>query len=231
MAALQKVERFDSEGLKEFKKSLICTRCKKPPRAASRIYSCASPKNGQKCEYIRIWYDNLGFCCYSGDCQCRYAPRFDPILTKFVSLFKLYNCIYLKSGCQEELEAKDLEAHEKICLFQDVTCPKYTCNEKVAFNGIMDHYQDKHSDFSMNYDVLEFNGSLEDLEKSTFVLNCFGKPFYPQFTKSEKLFHFWVIGQGDLDEINSFEGFEVILFNYFAHSDLHYLIRYLFVQR
>ena len=40
MAALQKVERFDSEGLENLKKSLICDTCKKPPRPKTLLYEC-----------------------------------------------------------------------------------------------------------------------------------------------------------------------------------------------
>ena len=209
MAALQKVERIDSEGLKDFKKSLICTNCKKPPRPGALIFTCASPENGIKCEIIlfgRGSGDLLSFCCDRKKCQCGYIPRCDPILTKFVSLFKFYNCAYLKNGCQEELEAKDLEAHERICLFRDVICPKLSCDAKLVFNGIMEHYQEKHSDLKKKDDVLDFKGSLEDLEKNTFVLNCYGKPFYPQFYVNDGiLMHYWVVGQGDQAEINPFE--------------------------
>ena len=200
MAALQRVEKIDLEGLEDFKKSLICTECKKPPRAGDRIFTCASPKNGEKCDIVRCDTHSS-----YGKCKCGYVTRFDPILTKFVALFKFCNCKYLKNGCQEELEAKDLEVHEKICLFRDVTCPKLFCYDKIVFNGLLGHFQGNHSELNKKNDVLEFKGSLEDSEKSTFILECYGMQFFPQFYKSGTLFHFWVIGQGDQDEIHPFE--------------------------
>ena len=57
----------------------------------------------------------------------------------------------------------------------------------------------------MKDDVLEFKGTLEDLKKKIYILNCYGMPFYPQFYEKGKLLHFWVVGQGNQDEINSFE--------------------------
>ena len=193
--ASQKVEKFDFDG---FKKSLICHQCKKPPRPGQQIYSCCYEKD-DRCAYVEC--DDCGY----GTCEHDFKPNHDLILTRFVEFMKVFHCIYFRNGCQEELEAKDLKAHEEICLFRNVDCPKLGCNAEIAFNGVMDHYQKIHTDLKMKDDVLEFKGSIEDLKKSIFVLVCYGKPFYPQFYMKEDMFHFWVIGQGDQDEINSFE--------------------------
>ena len=201
MAAMQKVEEFDMEGLKEYKKSLICGHCKRPPRPNTQFHRCVA--GTKSCEKI---------CCSS--CKvfkdiCHGTPlKFDAKLTKFVGLFKFYNCQYMKNGCQKELVAINLSDHEEICLFRDVACPKIDCNAEFVFNGIMDHYQRTHTDFKVKDDVLEFKGSREDLKKSVFILNCYGKPFFPQFffnKKMENFLHFWVVGHGDQAEMNSFE--------------------------
>ena len=138
-------------------------------------------------------------------CPSSYALCLNDQATKFVSTFKLFNCINLKNGCYEELEAKDLEAHEKSCLFRDVTCPKLDCNAKFAFNGIMDHYQNTHGNIQAKEKVLEFKGTLEELKTSVFVLNSYGKPFFPQFHVNGNHIYIWVVGHGDQAEIDSFE--------------------------
>ena len=197
MAAMQKVEEFDMEGLKELKKSLICDDCKRPPRPETKYFQCVDHGcKKRKCDS-----------CYKSFWKCHEKiVKIDSMSTKFAGLFKFYNCIYMKNGCQEELEAKDLNVHEEICLFRDVTCPKLDCNTKFAFNGILEHYESSHSnDLMIKDDVLEFNGTLEDLKKSTFVLNCYGKPFFPQFYVNGNVLHFWVVGHGDRNEIGLFE--------------------------
>ena len=202
MAASRKVEEFDSKGLSEFKKSLICTVCKRPPRPKQQIYVCCSP-NQDKCKDVRCQIHKNEVCSHN------YYARSDPHLTKFLELINLYNCLYLKNGCQMELEAKDLEAHERTCLFRDVTCPKLGCDASVVFEKLVDHFKTTHSDLEMKEDVLEFKGSLEDLKKKNYILNCYGRPFYPQLYVSNhsnnKTLHFWVVGHGNQDEINSFE--------------------------
>ena len=201
MASLQKVqEKFDLEALKEFEKSLICGVCKKPPRPGTSVYTsyCGSCK----CACLNSPKFTCFGCC--SRCPKGHLRKIDDNMTKFVSLFKLYNCLYLKNGCQEEFEVNSLEAHERICLFREVTCPKLDCYAKFAFIGIEDHFFSTHNMVGMD-PVLEFTGNLEDLKKNNFVLICYGKPFYPQFYVKENVLHFWVVGHGDQTEINSFK--------------------------
>ena len=212
MAASQKVERFDSEGLEDLKMSLICSHCKVPPRPNEELYSCPANDTG-KCSFVlcktcRTYVRKL--------CQHKKMPISDPFLKKFLCLIKVFNCRYFSNGCQMELEANDLKAHEEICLLRTVDCPKHGCDAtNVVFDKLLDHFKEKHSDLEMKDDVLEFKGSLEDLEKSTFILNCYGKLFFPQFCVNQqpsknsfgnlKMLHFWIVGHGNQDEINSFE--------------------------
>ena len=198
MAAMQKVEEFDLEGLKEFKKSLICAHCKRPPKPSTQFYRCVA--GTKSCE--KIWCSS---CTVFKDICHGTQLKFDAKLTKFVGLFKFYNCQYMKNGCQKELVAIDLSDHEEICLFRDAACPKIDCNAEFVFNGIMDHYQRTHTDFKVKDDVLEFKGSLEELKKNNFILNIYGKPFFPQFYVNGSLLHIWVVGHGNQDEISLFQ--------------------------
>ena len=202
MASLQKVqEEFDLEALRKFKRSLICGGCKKPPRPGTKVYA-------SECEprdYIYVGeFEYTYFDCCSM-CRKGHKKKINHVLTQFLAILKVYHCFYLKNGCQDEFEASSLEAHERICLFRDVTCPKLDCNANFAFNGVLDHYQGVHSNAKTYDKVLEFKGNLEDLKKNNFVLNCYGKPFYPQFYVKEYVLHCWIIGHGDKVEINSFK--------------------------
>ena len=203
MASASKVQKFDLEGLEEIKKSLICYYCKMPPRPGRKIYSHFSDK---KC-HPDIITCNL---CSFQRCENGFRQSSDSNLTKFASMIKLWNCKWYKFGCFKEFEAEKLEAHEEICLLREVACPKVNCENMLPFSGILDHYQEKHSDVKIKDEVLEFKGTIEDLKKSTFILNSYGKPFFPQFFfKDNDTFSgvllVWVVGHGDQAEINSFE--------------------------
>ena len=206
MASVSKVQKFDLEGLEEIKKSLICYYCKNPPRPGRKIFSHFSDK-GCHPEII------TSSCCCFKKCENGFSQRFDPNLTKFASMIKSWNCKFHKFGCCKEFEAEKLEAHEEICLLREVDCPKVFCRDSFPFSGILDHYQEKHSDVKINDEVLEFKGTIEDLKNSTFILNSYGKPFFPQFFIEGKDFednyeaalYIWVFGHGDRAEINLFE--------------------------
>ena len=204
MASMKKLQRFDSDGLEELRKSLICHSCGKPPRPNSSIFRCVHDELTHKifvCEYCnndRIRHGNQKWCDF----------QHDDILTKFVGLFKFWNCIFLKNGCQEEFKANQLKTHEEICTFRDVECPMLDCNDYIVFCKIMDHFQSTHADLQsleIVKKVLEFKGTREDLKKSIFVLNCYGKKFFPQFHVDRNLLHFWVVGHGDREEFEPFE--------------------------
>ena len=202
MASSSKVQKFDSEGLENLKKSLICYYCKRPPRPGKDIYV-----HDGNCHPEIVTCDDED--CVDRACPDEVSQRLDPNLTKFASAIKLWNCSYQRYGCLEEIGTKDLEAHEKICLFREVSCPE--CEEEISFNGIMDHYQEKHSkDLKIVEDVLEFKGTIRELRRSTYILNKYGKPFFVQFAETEnngrfEILHVWVVGHGDQAEMNLFE--------------------------
>ena len=131
-------------------------------------------------------------------------------------MIKFWNCKWHKFGCMKEFETEKLEAHEEICLLRELDCPKVGCEDTFPFRGILDHYQEKHSNVKIKDEVLEFKGTIEDLKKSTFILNSYGKPFFPQFHVEDDdddddfdirnaSLYIWVFGHGDRAEIDLFE--------------------------
>ena len=209
MASASKVQKFDLEGLEEIKKSLICYYCKRPPRPKDKIFSHNS-KKGCHPEIV------TGYCCDHKKCENGFKQRFDSNLTKFASMIKFWNCKWHKFGCMKEFETEKLEAHEEICLLRELDCPKVGCEDTFPFRGILDHYQEKHSNVKIKDEVLEFKGTIEDLKKSTFILNSYGKPFFPQFHVEDDdddddfdirnaSLYIWVFGHGDRAEIDLFE--------------------------
>ena len=214
MAALHKVEKFDMEGLEEFKKSLFCVSCYKsprPPGPGSKIYRCVEFEldlDGFLCQ--SCFEDDVVIYHHDGSTSSKHKEcefKFDAMVTNFVSLLKFYECVH--RGCKKEFEAKDLETHENICRYRLVTCPKLNCNEKIPFCRILEFYQKRYCQccehLIIKDNVLDYKGSLEDLGKNVFVLNNYGRPFFPQFYVKGHFLHFWVVGHGDQNEVNSFE--------------------------
>ena len=204
MASASKVQKFDLEGLEEIKKSLICYYCKRPPRPGRKVFSHNNVR-GCHPEIITCYR------CHYIKCENGFSQLFDPHLSKFAYNIIFWNCTWHKFGCFEEFEAEKVDAHEDICLLREVECPKLHCKDSLPFSGILDHYQEKHSDVKIKDKVLDFKGTVEDLKKSTFILNCYEKPFFPQFYFKDNdaicdgSLYVSVVGHGDRAEINSFE--------------------------
>ena len=196
MAPMRKVPKFDSEGLERFKKSLVCSHCQKPPSPVAKIYKCVE----DGCDYLRNDGSRYVRCPHH-----RQNLKLDAKLTEFVGLINVFNCSNIRNGCENESEANDWLDHEQKCIYRDVACPKIGCNAEFVFNGIMDHYQSTHADLKIKDDVLEFKGTSEDLEKSVFILNCHGKPFFPQFRFDERFLYVWVVGHGNEIEMKPFD--------------------------
>ena len=173
---------------------LTCNICKKPPRPGGSI------RIG-KCQNRCHSYDlRTPLCDSCHHCPNGWAVEEDPFLSNLVQTFQKYTCIYYKNGCKEEMEANDLKKHEENCKFRDVTCPKDACNSKFTSYGMLEHFKIAHTPKIVD-DVLEFKGSIEDLKKNTFILNSFGRPFFPQFKIDDNILHVWVVGNGDQDEM------------------------------
>ena len=128
----------------------------------------------------------------------------DKNVENYVSFFKNHPCSYIVNGCNENFGGDELKVHEKSCLFRTITCPSQACSLRFSFNGILEHYQDKHSKFESREEILKFEGTIETLKNSTFILNSYGKPFFPQFVVNGKWLYVWVIGHGDIVEMSKF---------------------------
>ena len=139
----------------------------------------------------------------------------DPIQDKFINKNENFvtdlatistnPCKYLANGCNEQFDVNDLHAHEKACVFRNITCPSLDCKAKIVFNTILGHFQNNHTNMESRDEVLEFKGTIDTLKTSTFILNSYKKPFFPQFFVNGNLLNIWVITHGDcLEEASSF---------------------------
>ena len=125
----------------------------------------------------------------------------DPILSKFVSLFK-HPC---QNGCEEKFDAKELQDHEKSCFFRIIKCPDLHCSEEIRFGPTFLHYNTVHANNTNAHENLEFKGTIEELRKKKVILKRYKQLFFPQFYVNGNLLHFWMIGHCLEEKANTFE--------------------------
>ena len=206
MAGDRKELAYHTEDLKNF---LICTNCSRFPRPRSNIYTC--PKCFKvvcsSCFDFNNFCDDCTTdfgCCWPLNVKRPVELIIDSRSTKFASAFKIYPCLFLNNGCKDEFEPKDLQAHENVCTFRDVTCPSLKCSEKIIFDNISSHYLEKHPTFTIEGDTMIFKEKMETLLKQNFMLYHSGKSFFPQFYLKRNTLRIWVVLQGNEEEARSF---------------------------
>ena len=55
-------------------------------------------------------------------------------------------CINAGNGCEAVLYAKALEEHEEFCIFRNIYCADYKCNDGPVFKDYIDHFNAMHVD-------------------------------------------------------------------------------------
>ena len=90
------------------------------------------------------------------------------------SMFTTHLCINSKNGCEEELDDKKLEDHEKYCIFQNVQCPVIKCDESIIFKDAQKHLDDTHNCLKVD-DEWEFKGTQEELIQNVCCLSSYGQ--------------------------------------------------------
>ena len=183
---------MDKIKLEDFK----CGYCDKIPIPGDRIYrcnpGCCYPFN-YRCQT----------CCSKGHSmkQFKYpAQTFQSELTKLVSAYFAppcnetlkhdYFCSNSKNGCQEEFLAQ--KAHEKSCIYQEVSCPSINCKVVTIFKDVDDHMEQSHNLLKVNKEW-NFNGTEQELNEIICQLSTYDKKFFPQVFVKDKNLHFKVI--------------------------------------
>ena len=163
---------MDKVKLEDFK----CGYCEKIPKPGDRIYrcppGCCNPLN-YRCDT----------CFYKGHSinKFKYADQtFQPELTKLVSAYfapHKYFCSNLKNGCQEEFVAQ--KAHEKSCIYQEVSCPSVNCKEVIIFKDVDNHMEQSHKMLKTNKEW-NYKGTESDLNEIICCLSSYDQKFFPQ---------------------------------------------------
>ena len=130
-------------------------------------------------------------------------------------------CRNYEKGCREiKMDVKDLEHHQRKCIFRPVFCPYVFCNEeKVMFKDIIEHYETCHrkmntqkmvngetNKWNMRYPAKDVNFDKPSQESwtSTKVTTSCGYDFTVVAYLVDKSFNFWLNFLGSADEAKMF---------------------------
>ena len=127
-----------SKTVTEIRSDLVCQMCKRPGK--KRWYRCLELHH--ICQECKMKNKKC-------TCDQPISVKYDKTTEKLLNAVGMrYNCANTKNGCQEVLAETALEDHESECIYRLVPCiklaldPTETCNEKVTFQEVIQHYED-----------------------------------------------------------------------------------------
>ena len=116
--------------------SVQCFKCKAVPGLATEKqnrYSCVNESH-QLCEKCKT------VCACGSAVGKRPNPTTKHILKNLPAFCPHYN-----TGCRQIfVQPEGLDDHQQGCIFRQVFCPRYDCNEKVMFKNVIDHLKQVH---------------------------------------------------------------------------------------
>ena len=91
-------------------------------------------------------------------------------------------CWHFKNGCEDIFEAKDVEDHQKCCIYRKINCIFEDCKEQVLFKDFFDHVETFHKDLNnaTKVDGKTFNVSFDSSEEA---LIRFEVPNFPELSE------------------------------------------------
>ena len=122
---------------------LACTTCQDVP----------GPTGSRKNRYVC----SNGHCmvcedCRFQECSCKSKTYSGPVskIEKILDKLQWHHCSHFKHGCRDVIQAKNLDEHEKTCIFREINCPDSSCKEKVLFKDINEHVSNDHKLWALN---------------------------------------------------------------------------------
>ncbi|VEN57658.1 unnamed protein product [Callosobruchus maculatus] len=103
-------------------------------------------------------YYSCGRCCPESK-QC--------LLYEAIAEHFKFSCIF--EGCESMLNWTEVEAHEKICNFREISCPFSECIDKFQLNCYQSHFEDSHILHKGAYKSDEYH--IENLSTSMAYIN------------------------------------------------------------
>ena len=88
--------------------------------------------------------------CKVRDCICKSNSYNGPVkyIEKLMEQLPWHCCHYFKNGCQDVIDSKSLEDHQKCCIYREINCVFDNCKKQVLFKDFFDHAEACHQDLN-----------------------------------------------------------------------------------
>ena len=85
-------------------------------------------------------------------CFCKSKTFSGPAshVEKILDKLQWHHCGHFKHGCRDVVETKNLDEHEKTCIFRQINCPDSSCKKQVMFKDINEHVINDHKLWGQN---------------------------------------------------------------------------------
>ena len=133
---------FKKELTQEILAELACSTCQDVP----------GPTGARKNRYVCSNGHMVCEGCRSQECSCKSKIVSGPVshVEKILDKLQWYHCGHFKHGCRNVIEAKNLDEHEKACIFREINCPDSSCEEQVLFKDFNEHVNNDHKVWALN---------------------------------------------------------------------------------
>ena len=88
--------------------------------------------------------------CSCGICGAKNFSGPATHVEKILDKLQWHHCGHFKHGCRDVVEAKNLDEHEKTCIFRQINCPDRGCKKQVLFKDIIEHVNNDHKLWARN---------------------------------------------------------------------------------
>ena len=93
--------------------------------ACSTCQDVPGPTGDRKNRYVCSNGHMVCETCRFQECSCKSKTFSGPVssIEKILDKLQCHYCGHFKHGCRDVVEAKNLDEHEKTCIFREINCP------------------------------------------------------------------------------------------------------------
>lgn len=210
--------RYKCEQLLKHIQDLQCHKCQDVP----------GPSDEKKNRYFCFNESHVLCENHKAKCPCGSLVGKKPVFAKLLEDLP-WMCQNYKHGCREiEADVKELEYHQRKCIFRLVNCLRLSCKNNILFKDVLDHVKiihggdklyklisDKEKMLTAKPYQVSFKYTMKTINFPTQaqkphywatgkIVSSDGFMFYDALFLVNNTFHFWVYVLGSSDEAKNF---------------------------
>ena len=130
------------EVAQEILAELACSTCQDVPGPVG------SRKNRYVCSNGHMVCEECRF--QECSCKSKIVSGLVSHVEKILEKLQWHHCCHFKHGCRDVIEAKNLDEHEKTCIYRQFNCPDSSCEKQVVFKDFNEHVTNDHKVWALN---------------------------------------------------------------------------------